>query len=460
MLSSIRTVVRAKHVAVLCACFVACAALWTLLRHPGSPPREHLTFQAPNGDTLNWKPLMDEKGTVLPNSIAGEVKHLYWFFRNGFVDHMKRNKAKFLSECAATPNDTLMLNPLIIPISAFTAYNASRKFRQWVVRGDFTYPCFGDKIMKDGKMVGYTHYMRTKKVALQIWIRNHPGKANRYSIRSFVVTDEKNTTTAPPHAGPYTGDLVTALPAADLFEAPGGGAWKITGVDKAAATLVKEGQDHVVRVRYPKDSGSGSTPMGSRISGGMRNGDAFPLGLPASAIVLAFDVCFGTGFNFADGGKLLGLGVGVGPASGKDHSPTAASHRINFQKDGSAVSYIYIPQGLKQSNTKLTDDGGGNKFFADIFPAGTLKVGDGQYNHIELGIKINSFDATKSPEANGIAVLTINGVSGEVKDVRWSARPDLLINYVTFNTFFGGKTPSQIDSVAYFKNFALHAWKG
>ena len=446
------------------ACLVVAAVL-ALTTH--SRP-EHLTPGGSADSSTRWEPLLDAGGKVLltPNASAA---NLHQQFQNatllplmlwkGYHEYMKQNIGTFKTKCNVTA--VLKTTPLTKPVVGFTRYYAPRNVHQWELVADYVYPCYGDAILKNGKSVGYVNQTQTQTVRLRIRVervRDAKSKPYTFSIQSIPVPVSSSPAS---QRGPYTGGLVTAMSATDLFEAPGGGAWRIQGVDKASAALVKDGQDTVVQVRYPRDSGSGSTPKGSSIAGGMRNGDAVPAGLPASAIVLAFDVCFRKGFNFAEGGKLLGLGVGVGAASGKDHSPTAASHRINFQKDGSAVSYIYIPQGLSQSNTKLTDDGGGNKFFEDIFPAGTLKVGDGQYNHIELGIKINSFDTTKSPSAvaDGIAVLTINGVSGEVKDVRWSASPDLLINYVTFNTFFGGKTPSQVDSVAHFKNFALHAWK-
>ena len=173
---------------------------------------------------------------------------------------------------------------------------------------------------------------------------------------------------------------------------------------------------------------------------------------------MTFDVYFDPArWAWSKGGKVAGLFVGPGKASGYEHSENGASHRMMWQRDGGAISYIYPPANLKQADPKLSDEGHGVGYFGDKFPAGTLKVG--RWNHVEIGVKLNSFTPAGKPVADGKSALTINGVSGVLDNVRWARSPGLTIDSFLYGTFFGGPDPATVDSVSYVKNFEVHDWR-
>lgn len=217
--------------------------------------------------------------------------------------------------------------------------------------------------------------------------------------------------------------------------------WKKSGLDTF------QGQP-ALRVFYGKGSGTSSDPG----VGGVAFAAA-PEGMGKREAHMSFEVWFDKGWKWSKGGKIGGWFVGHGNASGYRHSPTGSSHRIMWQRDGGAISYIYPPSDLKQEDPALRAEGHGIAFFKDIFPAGTLKVG--QWNRISIGIKMNTFTKDGKPNADGVATLTINGKTGTKSDIRWSRAPDLLISTFDFNTFFGGPDPAEVDCVAFYRNFVM-----
>lgn len=237
------------------------------------------------------------------------------------------------------------------------------------------------------------------------------------------------------------------LPVGDLA-LKGGGAWKLKGSVKWKKSGLDtfEGQP-AIRVFYGKNSGTSQDPG----VGGMAM-SAAPEGLRGREAKIAFDVFFDKGWHFSRGGKIGGFFIGHGAASGYEHSPNGSSHRIMWQKDGGAISYIYPPSGLDQDDPELKASGHGVGYFHDLFPAGTLKVG--QWNSMVLGVKLNTFAGGK-PNADGVAFLEINGVSGSRNNIRWTRSPDLLIESFDLSTFFGGPDPAVKDCTAYFRNFRM-----
>lgn len=187
--------------------------------------------------------------------------------------------------------------------------------------------------------------------------------------------------------------------------------------------------------------------------------DSKPAGLVGAAgAVVAFDVYFDPArWHWSKGGKLGGLFVGSGKASGGRHTEDGASHRLMWKAGGGAISYIYVPKGLPQSRPELrASKDFGIGVHADVF-AGALKTG--QWNHVEIGLRVNTFDASGRPAGDGASSLTINGRTAELAGVNWAARPGTAISGFDFNTFFGGPDPAVVDSIAYVKNFALYEWK-
>jgi len=254
--------------------------------------------------------------------------------------------------------------------------------------------------------------------------------------------------------GPHTGALVMKLPLEDLNK-PDGGAWE-GRVNWKKSSLVTFQGEPAVKVFYKKGSGTGSMPHADSSGCSLVCENRAIKG--QTGVVVAFDVYFDPkNWNWSKGGKIGGLFVGPGVASGYRHSENGASHRMMWQRDGGAISYVYPPANLAQADPKLKPEGHGVGYFGeDKFPAGTLKVG--QWNHVEIGVKVNTFTNGK-PKPDGKSMLTINGVSGVLTNVRWARSPDLKIDNFGYSTFFGGPDPAVVDSISYVKNFEIYKWK-
>jgi hypothetical protein len=173
--------------------------------------------------------------------------------------------------------------------------------------------------------------------------------------------------------------------------------------------------------------------------------------------VVCFDVFFDPSWAWARGGKIGGLFVGSGAASGGQHSSDGASHRIMWQKDGGAISYLYLPKGVSQPNPALrnTPDFGigmHHDTFATVFRVG-------QWNHVEIGVLLNSFDSQGRPAGDGKAVLTVNGRTAVTDRVNWTADPAATLSGFDLCAFFGGPDPAQTDCCFYARNFEVREWK-
>lgn len=239
------------------------------------------------------------------------------------------------------------------------------------------------------------------------------------------------------------------LPVGDLNTA-GGGAWRLKGrVDWRKSKIVTFQGGPAIRVFYGKGSGT------SRHSGvgGIGFGSA-PSGLPGVSALMSFQVYFEPGWDWSGGGKLTGFSIGTGDASGGNHSPTGASCRMSFKTGGGAWMYVYPPEGLAQEDPDLRKDAGtGIGLFRDNFPPGTLKVG--QWNDVQIGVRVNTFDSNGKPNADGSSFLRVNDRSATLKNIRWSRSKDLVITSYNFTSFFGGSDPSKVDCAAVFRNFKL-----
>lgn len=254
-------------------------------------------------------------------------------------------------------------------------------------------------------------------------------------------------------SGPHTGALLTALPIEDLKK-PGLGAWKGSAKWKQSGVATFMNQP-VMRASFKKGSGTSSMPH-HNASGLSIKSEGKGL-VDTRGVVVAFDIFFDpANWEWSKGGKIGGLFIGEGAASGGRHTATAASHRIMWQRDGGAISYIYLPKGLEQPNPQLrnTPDYGIGLHHATF--AKVLKKG--QWNRVEIGVKVNSFVNGK-PAGDGKAVLTINGITAVTPNVNWARSPDILLNGFELSAFFGGPDPATVDSVFYAKNFAVHAWR-
>jgi hypothetical protein len=183
-------------------------------------------------------------------------------------------------------------------------------------------------------------------------------------------------------------------------------------------------------------------------------------------------VYFEKGWPWSRGGKVHGLTVGHGPAGGGRRSATSASFRVMWKPEGGAVAYVYLPYKLRQDDKYYKFTGQGRKddhtrgdgskptfgtgLFHDDFH-NALRVG--QWNHVEIGIKLNTFDAKGQPRADGVAAMVVNGRTASFDKIKWRGRRDIKIEAVEFGTFAGGPDPMWADGWQYFKGFGLRQWQ-
>jgi len=251
----------------------------------------------------------------------------------------------------------------------------------------------------------------------------------------------------------HTGALMATLPLADLH-LPQCGAWN-GHIDWKKSKVASFQGAPCLQVCHDKDSGS-TSPPGSSAVGGITI-FAAPKGLPLheGGCVFGYDVFFPTGYKFALGGKMGGMYMGSGDASGGHHSKDASSNRIMWQVDGGAILYVYPPLGVKQPDPQLQGDP--TYGFGALKPEFAKAFKTGQWNRVEIGTKLNTLTHGK-PNADGVGSLAINGVTHTLSNVIWRTGP-WAINTLVFNEFFGGPDNSPVTQDCYYKNFGMFAWK-
>jgi hypothetical protein len=169
-----------------------------------------------------------------------------------------------------------------------------------------------------------------------------------------------------------------------------------------------------------------------------------------NAVKLSFDINFQPGFSFgnnnhSEGGKVGGLHVGKGAASGCRHTRDGSSLRLVWDggpdkrfKGSGASAYTYLPVGTKGKQPAFIEkDGSPNCGFHfwrkesdNIFSA------TGSWYNVVLGIKLN--DVGKN---NGKIYYEIKGPKSfraEEGGIVWRELNDMDIREASISSFFGG----------------------
>ena len=169
---------------------------------------------------------------------------------------------------------------------------------------------------------------------------------------------------------------------------------------------------------------------------------ASPRVLPATQAWFSYRVFFQAGFPWRLGGKLPGLKIGTGDASGGVWSGTGASYRVMWREGGIAVAYVYYevrdPRNFASRAVMRQDPSfdsiahvtaGG----CDLWRAGgRMRFAAGQWNTVKLYCKLNT-----PGRFDGVCELEVNGARSTYAKMRW--RDDrATIGQVFFATWFGG----------------------
>lgn len=218
-------------------------------------------------------------------------------------------------------------------------------------------------------------------------------------------------------------------------------AWKTKGC---------EVRGDILRVEYPAGSGPFSS---SRTPGGCHF-KARPKCLPGTDVTLHYKVRFPESFDWGRGGKLPGLGVGPGKASGGRHTSDGASARLMWLDHGRLVAYVYVPTHIRQSSQYYKTIHRKGSYGDELFERMNLELKRGEaWNDIVVRVKLNGFDDENKPLHNGILTLGLNGKTFTREDIVWRTSPDIHVQDVMVTTFFGGKWTSPTDTYAEFSQF-------
>lgn len=199
-----------------------------------------------------------------------------------------------------------------------------------------------------------------------------------------------------------------------------------------------------MRIVIKAGTGAGSSKSGGRTF----TGRPFPV---SDGVVVAFEIMFGPNYEWSCGGKIGGLFVGTGSASGCNYSSNGASNRINFGRNGSMFSYVYIPAGTQGrqpaalSNTPRC----GQKVFGDDFEN---VFTPGQWYTILCGIKLNA-----PGRSDGALMVGLNDKVRILNGVLWRTS-NLPITRFSFNPFHGGPCNASRQSTVSFRNVRAYRW--
>ena len=198
----------------------------------------------------------------------------------------------------------------------------------------------------------------------------------------------------------------------------------------------------VLDVKLPKGSIDHKNPTAPM--GGM--GFRWRPGMPArtTSACLSYHLWFAPDFPFNKGGKLPGLFGGDGPAGGKDvDGASGFSARFMWRKDGQGEVYAYIPG--KPDGRGMSIDRG-----AWTFPRG-------KWVQMEEEVVLNTPGAP-----DGLLRVWVDGaLKLRHDDILYRTSPDLGVDGVMADIFFGGKTTewaAPADTIVRLTPFML-AWQ-
>lgn len=185
---------------------------------------------------------------------------------------------------------------------------------------------------------------------------------------------------------------------------------------------------------------------------------------PADQVRLRFRIWFERGFPWdprtmrKTGGKLIGLDIGKGKASGGQYSAGAATIRVTWNKMGDVHLYAYpeLRKASKGASWAQLDQPASLRAKAQVtmgisIPTG-LKYQEGVWNDVELFVVLND-----PGQQNGVARITVNGASREYA-VRYRYDGGVKISAVSVHPFFGGGTADWapvVNTKAYFADFEI-----
>jgi hypothetical protein len=169
-----------------------------------------------------------------------------------------------------------------------------------------------------------------------------------------------------------------------------------------------------------------------------------------NAVKMSFDINFQPGFSFvnnttSEGGKVGGLHVGKGAASGCRHTSDGSSLRLVWQrgnnknrKGSGASAYTYLPTGTRGKQPAFVEKQGSPNCGLHLFRDDLDQIfsNTGSWYNVTLGIQLN--DVGRS---NGKIFFEIKGPKSfraEESGMMWRTSASMDIREASISSFFGG----------------------
>lgn len=214
------------------------------------------------------------------------------------------------------------------------------------------------------------------------------------------------------------------------------------GPEPAANSSVVSGSEtldgHSLRVKYSQGSFSGGACQFLS--------DFSKLSIPVQeSLYLRYYVRFDPGFDFVKGGKLPGLAGGAGNTGGhKPNGKDGWSARVMWRADGKIVQYVYYPdQPGVYGEDFAWDYGGCPRYFKP-----------GKWHCVETFVQMNT-----PGKKDGIIRSWLDGDKAlEITGLRFRDIPEIKIDKLEFETFFGGGDSSWAtprDQFSMFDNLVI-----
>lgn len=191
--------------------------------------------------------------------------------------------------------------------------------------------------------------------------------------------------------------------------------------------------------------------MGNAVQHALNKTYRAPFPLAATGCVVRFEIKFGPPFEWGCRGKVGGIHIGPGAASGGRYSSNGASHRLMWDRGGGAYAYVYIPSGSAgRQPAPLRNPGTNGQLVFQRDFAGVFRVG--QWYVVELGVRLNTVGAN-----DGVLMLSINGKRRILNGVVWRLS-NLPIQSFSFGVFHGGPCKATQNSIMNMRNVSVYRW--
>lgn len=177
-----------------------------------------------------------------------------------------------------------------------------------------------------------------------------------------------------------------------------------------------------------------------------------PFPIDNGGVVVTFEIMFMPNFEWGCRGKIGGLMIGPNEASGCRHFADSASHRLMWDRDGGAFSYVYVPQGTNNRQPAPLNqyrNCGLGVFESDFRRALTTN----KWHRIQLATRLNT-----PGSSDGALMLSVDGKARTLRGVTWRTG-NQGIRSLSFGIFHGGGCVATRDSRLSIRNVDVHVWE-